>query len=322
MFKRLVLLVFLYLPLDAASASPLLALQRMDGRVAAVGHRLARANPEICARTMPLSGMLVHSLDQYGARDRPDAAAVFGLGHEPAVLAVVAGSAADRAGLRPGDAIISIAGRPFPPGKARNKASYKRVQALEEFLLSSLSAGSVPVELRRDGRPVSATITPEPGCASRVRLIPSEKLNAGADGTYVRLTSGLVEFTRSDDELALVIAHEMAHNLLSHRARLDARNVSRGLLKSLDGSAGKIKATEIEADYLALYLLARAGFDLDAAPGFWQRFGPGGLLEIFSDGTHPGRASRIAATERTIAEIRLKQQQGLPLTPEPGVPQG
>lgn len=294
----------------------LLALQSMDQRVAMIGHRLARANTDICARTMPLSGMLVHGLDQYSAAARPVAASTFGIAGEPAVLVVVPGSAAARAGLQVGDGILSIAGKTFPLEKAGKKASYKRVREVEEFLLARLAAGPVPVEFVRGGVRHQATLQPEPGCLSRVQLVPSAKLNASADGTYAQLTSGIVEFARTDDELALVIAHEMAHNILGHRLKLNEQKISRGLLKSLDGSAGKIRKTEAEADYLALYLLARAGYDIDAAPGFWQRYGPSAFFEIFSDGTHPGRASRIAATQATIREIRLKQQQGAPLTPQ------
>ncbi len=243
-------------------------------------------------------------------------AATFGLGAEPALLVVVPGSPAARAGLKPGDLLLSVAGKTFPAGATGKKASYSRVQQIEELLLASLAAGPVPIEYQSGGTRHSAIIAPESGCLSRVQLMPSAKLNAGADGTYAQLTSGIVDYVKSDDELALVIAHEMAHNIRAHRSWLDQRKISRGLLKSLDGSAGKIRKTEVEADYLALYLVARAGFDISAAPGFWQRYGPGSLLEIFSDGTHPGRASRVAAAERTIAEIRLKQRQSLPLTPQ------
>ena len=119
MFKRLVLIAALTAPLAAApaQASPaLIALQEMDQRVATIGHRLARANLDLCgARTMPLSGLLVHAIEQYGEDARAGATASFGLGAEPSVLAVVPGSAAARAGLQPGDAILSIGGGRFPP---------------------------------------------------------------------------------------------------------------------------------------------------------------------------------------------------------------
>jgi hypothetical protein len=326
MFKRFVLLVFFSLSLAGAAfaqADPsLLALQAMDLRVAAIGHRIARANVAICPRTMPLSGILVHSIDQYSVAARPAAAATFGLGTEPMLLAVVPGSAAARAGLQAGDEIVSIAGRSFPATGKGRKGNYTRVARVEEALLEGLAKGPVEIDYVRGTERRKAMIERELGCLSRVQLIPSSRLNAGADGTYAQLTSGIVDFTRSDDELALVLAHEMAHNIWGHRVRLDGQKVSRGLLKTFDGSAGKIKATEIEADYLALYLLAGAGFDLDAAPAFWDRYGRKMGFGIFSDGTHPGRSSRVTAAERTIQEIRLKQRTGGPVTPERVADQG
>ena len=287
----------------------------MDQRVAGIGYRLARANVDICERRMPLAGMQVHSVDQYPASARPAVVSTFGLGDEPAVLVLVPGSAAARAGLQVGDRILSVAGKAFPLKAARKKASYERVQEFEEFLLASLASGPVPVEFVRAGARRSAVLEPEPGCISRVQVIPSSQLNAAADGTYAQITSGIVNFARSDDEIALVVAHEMAHNILGHRVRLNEQKISRGLLKSIDGSAAKIRKTEVEADYLALYLLARAGYDIEVAPGFWQRYGPAAFFEIFSEGTHPGRATRVAATRRTIEEIRTKQRQGAPLVP-------
>jgi hypothetical protein len=259
--------------------------------------------------------MLVHAVDQYPALARRAVVSTFGIGDEPAVLVVVPGSAAARAGLQAGDGIVSVAGKAFPLKGPRRKASYDRVQEFEEFLLASLAAGPVQVEFVRDGARRSAVLEPESGCISRVQLVPSAKLNASADGTYAQLTSGIVNFARSDDEIALVVAHEMAHNILGHRVRLNEQKISRGILKSIDGSAAKIRKTEVEADYLALYLLARAGYDIDVAPGFWQRYGPAAFFEIFSEGTHPGRATRVAATRRTIEEIRAKQRQGAPLIP-------
>lgn len=288
----------------------------MDRSVAAIAYQLARANADICTLTMPLSGLLVHSADQYSESARPIAAATFGLAEEPRLSVVVPGSAAARAGLQEGDRIVSIGGQPVPPAVRGKKGTYARVRQIEEHLLARLAAGPVPVEYARGDAKFSTVLEPETGCLSRVQILTSSKLNAKADGTYAQLTTGIVGFTRSNDELALVIAHEMAHNILSHKVRLKAQNVSRGLLKTIDGSAGKIKATEAEADYLALYLLARAGFDVNAAPAFWQRYGPHGLLEIFSEGTHPGRASRIKAARATIEEIALKRRQGAPLVPD------
>lgn len=316
MFKRLAFLAFLALamPASAEPLHPLAALQAMDGRVAAIGHRLALANRDICPRTMPLSGLLVHALEQYGRDMQPAAAALFGLTEEPAILAVVPGSAAARAGLQPGDAIAAIAGQAMP-SPASQAHSYKRVRLVEEALLSALHHGPARIDYERDGAARSTVLERELGCVSRVQLIPSSRLNASADGTYAQVTSGIVEFANNEDELALVIAHEMAHNILEHRIRLDQQKVSRGIFAAIDGSAPKIKATEVEADRYALYLLANAGYDIDAAPAFWDRYGRKMGFGIFSDGTHPGRSSRVADAEATIGEIRQRQRPGETVAP-------
>ena len=317
--KRLLLLALLALaaPAGAAenAAAPLLALQAMDQRVATIAHRIAIANREICPRTEPVAGFAVHTLGQYAPKARDIVKAAFGFGDTPIVLLLAPDSAATRAGLRTGDHVLSINGQTLAAAPAK-RASYAATKAFEERLEAALATGLVELAYVRGGEKRTATLTPETGCASRVQLIPSRRLNAGADGTYAQLTTGIVEFARDDDELALVIAHEMAHNILGHRDRLDAQKVSRGLLKIVDGSAGKIKATEEEADYLALYLMARAGFSVDAAPGFWDRYGRAMGPDFLSDGTHPGRGARMDAARAAISEIKARQAAGRPLVPD------
>lgn len=300
---------------QAQNGAPLLALQAMDQRVAGIAHRIAIANRDICPRIEPIAGFAVHTLDQYKRKNRDAVARTFGFRDAPLVLLVAPDSAAARAGLKAGDHIISLNGAPLAAEPVR-KTSYARTRVFEEILEAALAAGPIEIAYRRDGTDRRAMLTPEPGCVSRVQIIPSRRLNAAADGTYAQLTTGIVAFTADDDELALVVAHEMAHNILGHRAALDAQNVSRGLLKVIDGSAGKIKVTEEEADYLALYLMARAGFDIAAAPRFWDRYGRAMGPSFLSDGTHPGRGARMRAAEAAIEEIRAKQAAGLDLLPE------
>ncbi|QPQ54446.1 peptidase M48, Ste24p [Allosphingosinicella flava] len=309
-------LLALAAPLRAEEpGAPLRALQALDQRVATIGHRIALANREICPKVEPVPGFSIHALDQYDPKARKIVAATFGFTDTPVVLLVAPGSAAERAGLKVGDRIAAMAGQTLAAAPSK-KRSYARIKAFEERLESLLAQGPVDLIIAGDGQARTITLQPETGCASRVQLIPARRLNASADGTYAQLTTGIVAFAKNDDELALIVAHEMAHNILGHRARLDAQNVSRGLLKTFDGSAGKIKVTEKEADYLALYLMARAGFDIGAAPGFWDRYGRAMGPGFLSDGTHPGRGARMEAAKRAIAEIQAKQAAGQPLVPE------
>lgn len=301
MFLRsLLALALAATPVDAERAM-LAGLQAVDARVTGIGHRLAVAGMAHCmADARPLPGFLIHTLDQYDPGLRAAARAQFGLDAAPVVLAVAPGSAAERAGLRAGDALVSVEGKPTLSEPAR-KASFARSAAIEALIEQGIADGRLDL-LLAGGKVVS--VAGDRGCPTRFQVVPGRALNASADGTYVQLSTGLVEFVRSDDELALVIAHELAHNILKHRDRLDAQGVSRGLFRAFGKNPGRIRATESEADRLALRLMHAAGYDIAVAPGFWDRFGRETDAGIFSDRTHASRKERVAAAEAEIAAIR------------------
>ena len=147
------------------------------------------------------------------------------------------------------------------------------------------------------------------GCATRFQLVPSRRLNALADGRYVQVTTAITEYVADDEELAAVLAHEFAHNVLRHRARLDAQEVARGFFGNFGRNARLIRTTETEADQLSVYLLERAGFDPEAPVRFWSRFGRRGLNFLGSP-THPNWRRRIEMFQAEIAAIRQARSQG------------
>ena len=91
----------------------------------------------------------------------------------------------------------------------------------------------------------------------------------------------------TDDALAAVLAHELAHNILRHNA-----------LKTPS------KQAEYEADALSVRLVARAGYDLGAVLPFWEALRKRTDYGIFSDGTHPGWRKRIAALAAAVAAAK------------------
>ena len=141
-------------------------------------------------------------------------------------------------------------------------------------------------------------------------------MNAEADGRYVQVTTALAQYVADDAELAAVLAHEFAHNILGHRVRLDAARVSRGFFGNFGRNAARIRETEIEADRFSIYLLDRAGYDPEAAVRFWTRFGQHGLNFLGSP-THPNWRSRIALFETEIAAIRRARAEGREPVPPP-----
>ncbi|QHL91110.1 peptidase M48, Ste24p [Sphingomonas changnyeongensis] len=296
---------------EAADPAGLRALIAEDVRVARIGDRLARAGP--CTATLSSPGLIVQDIVQYAPDLRAPARAALGLGDLPTIVAVLDGSAAAVAGLRPGDMLVAIDGAAVPPAdKARG---FDRMAGVEAQIEAALARGTLNLGLIRDGAALTVRIGATPGCRTRFQLQPGGRLNASADGVYVQVSGALAEFAATDDELALIIAHELAHNLLGHKARLDAAGVSRGLFAGLGKGASRVRATEEEADRWALYLMARAGFDIAAAPAFWERFGRRADPGIFSDGTHDGWRTRVAKAEAEIARIRALQAAGAPILP-------
>jgi beta-barrel assembly-enhancing protease len=277
----------------ALSASPvclLCDLQRADARVATIGWTLATTNRALCDLSQRVTGLRLHALPLYAPAFRPEARQHFGIDDRPAVLVVVPGSAADRADLVAGDRIMAIDGAEtalVPEGKAGAD-----VLAALELELAAI-ASPLPVTIARAGKTMTVRYMAEPGCATRFELNPSSRLNASADGVAVRITTAVQNETRDDAELAFVLAHEMAHNVLDHPAKL----------KAAGRTTGRIRATEIEADRLAVQMMHMAGYDPAAAARFWERFGKKTGYGIFSDGTHLRTKARVALLQAEARQI-------------------
>jgi hypothetical protein len=312
--RLLALLLLLFAPVAGAPGQQgrqdsLLAMRALDQRVAEIGYRLAVAARPLCRRLENLPGFAVHDLSQYGADFRPAAIRAFGLDAGPGVLALVPGSPAERAGLRLDDVLISLDGRPLPHGDPGRDRSFDRMAQILDAIDAAFADGQAEVEVRRAGAPLILHVGAEPGCASRFQLVPSARMNAEADGRYVQVTTALASYVADDAELAAVLAHEFAHNILGHRVRLDADRVSRGFFANFGRNAAQVRATEIEADRYSIYLLDRAGYDPEAAVRFWNRFGRRGLNFLGSP-THPNWRARIDSFEAEIAAVRAARAAG------------
>lgn len=294
---------------EPASEQPLLGMRALDQRVATIGHRLAVANLDLCAEREWLPGFAVHDLSQYGPGFRATAIRVFGLDAGPAVLALAGGGPAERSGLEQDDIILALDGRPPPSGETAGAGSFEVVERILDELDRAFADGVAELEVRRRGEARTLQVRAEPGCPSRFQLVPGRRLNASADGRYVQLTTAIADYVADDQELAAVLAHEFAHNVLRHKRRLDAAGVDRGFFGNMGRNARLIRETEVEADRLSVYLLERAGYDPQAAVRFWSRFGRRGLNFLGSP-THPNWRRRIALFETEIAKIAQARAAG------------
>lgn len=293
------------------------ALRANDLRVESIGFALATDALPLCQNGVPRSGILVQLASLFDAEIRADAVALFHLDRGPAITGVVSGSAADRAGVRAGDRLLAINGAEavdlVPP---TSRARIEGYTALIAWIDAALEKGPIRLKLERDGRVFEISYAGDSGCPSLFQVTLSRSLNAQADGNTVAISEEIIAYTIDDDELAFVIGHELAHNILRHRERLDRDHVERGVLRSFGRNPALIRATEAEADYYGVYLAARAGYDAQAAARFWARLARRHRLRFLSDHTHPADPQRIAMLTATAAEIAARRAASQPLLPD------
>ncbi len=285
------------------------SLRQADLRVGAIAYRLALAGRPLCSQPFPLTGLLFHHLAEYEPADRPLVIGRYGLDRGPGVLSVIAGSPAARAGLVAGDVLLAVNGTPFASPAAiaaqRDRDIWrKQVEATELQLEDQLRTGPARLSLLREGRETALTLDSTPACLGRVRLARSRQVNAFANGRYVVMTTAMLDFLRSDDELAVVLGHELSHNILRHPALLDEQGVpKKGLMRSFGKNASRVWKTEAEADRFGIRLMAAAGYDVQAAIPFWRRYL--GKYDAFPQlfRTHPSLGARERLTREAIAEL-------------------
>lgn len=295
-------MLLLALALAQAVADPSALLRRQDETLARVGYRLASRGAALCLPTGHPAGLVVERASLYPQSARGQA----GVDALPTVAVVVPGSPAAEAGLKVGDRLTAIEGQAIAPEDVTRVAvGYAPTAAVRARIDAALADGRTELGVTSSTGTRTVRIDAPAGCAAEFAVRPGGKLNSYSDGTIVQITSGVVAFTRSDAELAAVVAHELSHNILRHPQSLAASGRSRSA----------VKRTEVEAERLSVYLLALAGYPLDEAFALRDRLGRQTDWGILGDGTHPSRkeTQALLATER--ARIEAMVARGEPIRP-------
>ena len=257
------------------------------------------------------------------------AAAVAGATGAPALAQVDVGNASGLRNLVPADALESAATQQYSEllAKARAQGALAPSNHPQLRRLRAIATRLVPHALEWNPR--------ARGWRWEVNLIGSQQINAFCmPGGKIAFYTGILDKLRlSDDEVAMVMGHEMAHALREHaRARMaksEATNIGLRLGAQLLGlgNMGDLAANlggqllslkfsrsdESDADLVGLELAARAGFDPQAAVTLWRKMGEAtgnqGGLDFLS--THPSGPDRIRELQDNVPKVQGLYQAAL-----------
>ena len=155
-------------------------------------------------------------------------------------------------------------------------------------------------------------------------------------GGKIAVFSGILSVANSEEELAFILGHEMAHALLDHtRTRASAQNTKDALttvswfgsfafdLIGMGEIGGLTRAAvngvdigsqflllnpwgrdqELEADRLGMLIIHWAGYDITGVPAFWQKMSGQNANNFDFFSTHPADDKRIAVMRSLVDEI-------------------
>lgn len=279
--------------LPAQLPGPVARLNQQDVRLAAIAERMLAANRALCRQGMPLTGMVLHSRDQYSVDIAGDAFA----NGDVAVAGVVPGSPAAAAAVGAGDGIAAIGQQPTSTMTRVGEAPLRDTA----FAALAEQKPVVIAVVRGDQQRILTLETPS-GCRALVEIRAADSLDARSDGRVIQVNYGLA-LAATDEQLAVVFAHELGHLVLEHRRRLEAAGVEKGFFGEFGRNRRLNRQVEVEADLISVHLLANAGYDPAIAPAFWRsRLGRRAGGGIMRSGTYPSAKARAELVEREIAE--------------------
>jgi Zn-dependent protease with chaperone function len=285
------------------TADMLTSLAQMELRVRTIIGRIAIANVTQCAKQAPYAGMLIRvNYGTFAPALRTAQIGAFGTGKYPKVSLLVPGGPADMAELRNGDEIVSFNNDPVPVGLSEESDAQKwssAVKALGEAWDKETKTSPTKITILREGSERTLALSSTMACELIGSVTLSKDMNASNAGARVWVTTGLLENTPDDNEVAFVIAHEAAHSILGHAVPENEKQLKNPAFR---------RPAEVEADYLGVQLMANAGYDPYAAARYharWSKMGRGFFQKLTGgfNGPYLAPKDRIAFLQKRAEEV-------------------
>ncbi|MDR4513608.1 M48 family metallopeptidase [Nitrosomonas sp.] len=306
-------------------------------RVSNIASKILIEGKEYCDKLDhigPYFGIDFWSKDTFKKKWHTAALSSFGLNNEVQIHHVHPLSPAYDAGLQVGDKVVKINDL-----KIKDQSDYMSA-------LKKNKAKTFMFTIRRKGEHLDVVIEPLMVCDSKVFLVYDDSRIFYSDGEYILISNGIMPFFSSDEEIALVISHELAHLARNHHTKNYARGwmgallgfVFQGIIEALiggeletfDDNAPSLedhgeyllsKASveqEQQADYDGLHLMSMAGYEIDnLSSTAWNKLER--IITIrhseFFHYKHPKVEDRISRFETVKQEIKEKKQNGYSLIP-------
>lgn len=289
-------------------------LQRLQN----IGNRLMISIPkeDIKQPPRPSLGIMCFQIDKYLEK-------VYNLSTNKGVVIVVVKeqSPAYDIGLQPGDVLVSI-----------NKVKINNINRFRAVASNFKIGDPIQMEILRGNE--TLTLETKIGRVPvnlPITMVDLQEVNAATDGKSIVVTYGLINFAKSDDEIAAVLGHELAHAVRGHVAKAQGGQIltllaalalgiavesnspgsGEGIMRGV-GQIGDIfnasysRDLEREADYFGAKFVYYSGYDVDTCATVEERFAieiPASMIHNFLS-THPSSPERVARIRKAIEELK------------------
>ncbi len=296
-------------------------------RIMRIGYPILEKNAPLCAETQDGQRfhLGLHISTATFLSKVADVASSSRIDATPSIVYVTPNSPAEKAGFKPLDVITHVNDQEL------NKTNLgKNIRQYIELINDDKKSDTVKITVSRNGKAIARSLEKKKTCPYILLTEKSKEVNAFADGNKIYITTAIESLADKDQELALVIGHEMAHNTMEHINKKTANvvlgslaDVGIGILTGVQsdlftqvGAGAYTQSFEAEADYYGIYYTARAGYDVSEAPELWRKMATKSPNSIHLEGsTHPSSAKRYLALKASAEEIMEKKKKGQPLTP-------